>query len=249
MRLKIELTPLKYQSININYNYPLSSLCYTFLNKSNIDFANKLHNEGFKVGNKNFKLFTYSQLFCKLYEIKDAFITFKDRVTWYVSSPIDNFILYFAQTLLSECTITVNNLKFEVINVEVMKQPEFKSKMLFKCLSPIAVNTGAVVNGEFKQYYLSVEDEKFKENIKNNLLRKYFALTNKLPHDLNFHMRILNIDKCNKGKRINIKNSFIKGYMPIFEVSGSTELIMTGYETGYGSKNSMGCGMVEVYCS
>jgi len=247
MRLKVNLELLNDKAIDINYNYYITSLIYKFISKSNIDFANTLHEEGYSAGGKKFKLFTYSTLICHKYEIKESYILFKDIITWYISSPVNEFILYFAQSLLNEGTVNISEGEFQVLNVEVLKSPQFKNKMMFRCLSPIAVNTGTVVEDEFKQYYLSPENEKFIENIKNNLLRKYFALTNTLPNDLNFEMKIVNLDKCIKGKRINIKNSFIKGYNPIFEIKGSEELIKIGYEAGFGSKSSLGMGLVEVY--
>lgn len=246
MRIKITLKPEKEKNMNINYNYYLSSLCYKFLNKSNRDFAAMLHEEGFEAGEKRFKLFTFSQLLCKKVHIEGTYITFNADVIWFVSSPLSEFILYFAQTIMLEESIEIGGVNFEVANVELLKPAEIKNNMKFKCLSPIAVNTGCMVDGEFKQYYLSVDNEKFKDNIKNNLIKKYYAFNKRLPKDLNLDMRILNIHECLKGKRINVKNSFIKGYMPVFEISGSPELIEIGYEAGYGSKNSMGCGMVEV---
>lgn len=246
MRLKIELIQNKCEGLDMNYNYYLSSLCYYFIEKSNKDFACKLHNEGFESGNKVFKLFTFSNLICSKYEIDGSYITFKDVVYWYVSSPIEEFILYFAQSLLDEGVVKVGNVEFNVLDVELMKSPSFKGRMKFKAVAPIVVNTGNIEDGEFKQYYLSVEDEKFKENIKNNLIRKYYAIHKCLPDNLNFSMTILNADKCSRGKRIKIKNSFIKGYMPLFQVEGSEELIKVGYEAGVGSKNSQGFGLVEI---
>lgn len=247
MRLKVTLKPLEDKFIDMNYNYYLTSIIYKLLNKSNAEFANILHNQGYSVGDKKFKLFTYSMLNCSKYKIDGSLIQFQDKITWYISSPVNNFVLYFAQSLLDENKIKIGEAEFLVLNVEVLKSLEIRNNMMLKCLSPIVVNTGMVIQGEFKQYYLSPENEKFVENIKNNLLRKYFAFTHKLPADLSFEMKIINIDKCLKGKRISIKDSFVKGYTPIFEVKGSEELIKIGYECGFGSKNSMGLGMVEEY--
>lgn len=246
MRLKITLKPIKSKPMNINYNYYLSSLCYKFLHKGNKKFAKMLHEKGFESGGKKFKLFTFSQLFCEKFKIDDTYITFLDCVNLYVSSPINDFILYFAQALLNEEIINIGGVEFIVENVEVLEQIKLKDRMIFRSISPIVVNSGQFVNGEFKQIYLSIDDERFEENLKNNLIKKYFALYKNLPRNLNLDINILNEDKYKKGKRIKIKNSFIKGYMPTFEVKGSEELILMGYEAGYGSKNSMGCGMVEV---
>lgn len=246
MRLKITLKPKQVKEMNINYNYYLSSLCYRFLAKSNSNFASMLHEKGFAAAEKKFKLFTFSQLLCKRTQIEGSYIIFKDYVIWFVSSPLSEFILYFAQALLVEESFEIGGVEFETINVEVLKPKEITSNMIFKCLSPIAVNTGTIIEGEFKQYYLSVDDEKYKDNIRNNLIKKYFAFKNLLPKNMSLDIKILNLDECIRGKRINVKNSYIKGYMPIFQTNGSIELITMGYEAGYGSKNSMGCGMVEV---
>ncbi|EYE89391.1 CRISPR-associated protein Cas6 [Fervidicella metallireducens AeB] len=246
MRLRITIKPIKNKAMNINYNYYLSSLCYSFLNKGNKNFAKMLHEEGFEASGKKFKLFTFSQLFCERYKIDGTYVTFLDCVNWYVSSPINEFILYFAQALLNEEKINIGGVEFLVENVEVLEQIKLKERTIFKSLSPIVVNSGEIINGEFKQIFLSIDNEKFKENLKNNLIKKYFALYKSLPKNLNLDINMLDKDKYKRGKRINIKNSFIKGYMATFEVSGSEELILMGYDAGYGSKNSMGCGMVEI---
>lgn len=48
-----------------------------------------------------------------------------------------------------------------------------------------------------------------------------------------------------KGYRIFYLSSAHVGFMAPFEVTGSPELIETGYEAGFGGKGSMGFGMVK----
>jgi len=49
-----------------------------------------------------------------------------------------------------------------------------------------------------------------------------------------------------KAKRIKLKDTFHRCSEMVFIAEGSRELLEVGYRAGFGSKNSMGFGMVKV---
>jgi CRISPR-associated endoribonuclease Cas6 len=63
MRVKLTLRASKpATSLPLNYNHAVASLIYDTLGGASIDFAARLHDEGFKADGRRFKLFTFSRL-------------------------------------------------------------------------------------------------------------------------------------------------------------------------------------------
>lgn len=99
--------------------------------------------------------------------------------------------------------------------------------------------------------FLSPEDD-WSETIRRNLLRKYQALYNLAPEDdrLSWTWGQEYLRESERRRRCasvltDIRGIKIRGWLALFAVEGSTELIEIGYEAGFGSRNSMGFGMAE----
>ncbi|MGI8636923.1 MAG: hypothetical protein ACR2KZ_16135, partial [Segetibacter sp.] len=74
MRLKLTLQTLQRPALlPFNYQYPLSSAIYKIIQSADAVFAAFLHDKGYGEGNKNFKLFTFS-------DIKTPFVKSGDRM-------------------------------------------------------------------------------------------------------------------------------------------------------------------------
>jgi CRISPR-associated endoribonuclease Cas6 len=72
MRFKLTLKVEKEyfgNAIPINYQYELSAVIYKILSKSSEQYAIWLHDNGFELGLKRFKLFTFSRLMVPQYNI------------------------------------------------------------------------------------------------------------------------------------------------------------------------------------
>lgn len=247
MRIKVTLNSPSETSMDMNYNYYLSSMIYELLRKSDTQYAARLHESGYLLGNKKFKLFTFSNLFPERYTVEKNFLNLKGRVTLYISSPMSDFTLHLAEGLLSSGNVNIGRSRFFIETVEVMPLPEFSREMRLTCLSPITTNTVEEKDGKRRTVPCLPGSDKFSENIKNNLIRKYFLVHKRLPEDLAFEIEFNNsdLDKYGRGKLIRFKNLFIKAYSMPFILRGSTELIKIGYECGIGEKNPAGLGMVE----
>lgn len=110
-------------------------------------------------------------------------------------------------------------------------------------------------NGKLSPYYFRINDDGLIENLKQNLLRKYSLLYDKdlVLNEFEFEFDEDYIKKRNGvvSKLITIAEgskyeSKIKGIMCDFKIKTNPELIKVGYECGFGGKNSMGFGFVEV---
>ena len=99
-------------------------------------------------------------------------------------------------------------------------------------------------------YYCRPDDAAFSDLIRQNLLRKHAAIYGHPPRDdaleFAFDDRYIQKRQGRVTRLVDYKGIKIKGVMCPFRVSRSVPLIQTGYECGFGDKNSAGFGMVEI---
>ena len=250
MRIKITCDIGEGIRLPINYNYFLASAIYGFLRESDPEYADFLHQDGYELENRRFKLFTFSQLMAKRREIREDQIHFRSPLTWYVSSSQEPFLENFAAALMGAGILQIERHRLRVRDVEVLRQPRFGSQMTFRCLSPITMSTKRERDGQLGTHYCLPDDPQFSELVRQNLIRKYEAVRRYPPTEKSFAMTFdqAYIDK-KEGRvtrLIDFKGTKIRGVFSPFHVIGAPELIHIGYECGFGDKNSMGFGMVEV---
>ena len=250
MRIKITCDIGEGIRLPINYNYFLASAIYGFLRESNPEYADFLHQDGYELENRRFKLFTFSQLMAKRREIRGDQIHFRSPLTWYVSSSQEPFLENFAAALMGTGILQVEHHRLRVGDVEVLRQPRFGPQMTFRCLSPITMSTKRERDGQLGTHYCLPDDPQFSELVRQNLIRKYEAVYRHPPTEKSFAMTF---DQAYIDKRegrvtrlVNYKGIRIRGVISPFHVIGAPELIHIGYECGFGDKNSAGFGMVEV---
>lgn len=250
MRIKLILTATQPNSfLPINSNHAIASLIYHTIGSSSHEFAKFLHEEGFAGDNRNFKMFTFSRLRPEHAQlVRDQYRLLKPAIELQISSPITEFVEHFVTGLFQAQTFHLTGTQFTLQSAETLPTPEITERMQFRCLSPI---TEAVRDEQGRIRYLDINED-WSEIIGRNLLRKYQILHGREPEDQNFkwewdqtYLR----DLAARGKRasalLDIRGIKIRGWLAPFTVEGSTELIELGYETGFGSRNSMGFGMGE----
>lgn len=245
MRLKINLVSQKRQKIDLNYQYFLEGFIYGQLQSSNYAFSTMLHDRGFKIYNKSFKLFSFSKLLPEKFIRDGSDMILNGNIKWYIGSPIKEFILYLCEALSSKTEICIGSCPLNILNLSIAKEIEFKRQMDFRCLSPVVVTTGKLIDGKIKPRSVSLDDRKFNENIKNNILKKYLLLKGTLPNDMSFDIEFKNIDKYKRGKLIKFKDTYLKGYEAPFTIIGNPELIKVAYDASLGEKNSQGMGFID----
>ena len=181
MRIKITCDIGKGVELPINYNYFLTGIIYQFLKESDPEYADFLHQAGYELENRRFKLFTFSQLMAKRREIRDDKIYFRSALTWYVSSSQEQFLQNFAAALMGAGILQIERQKLQVQNVEVLRQPHFERQMTFRCLSPITMSTMRERADKLVTHYCLPDDPKFSELVQQNLIRKYEAVHQQPP--------------------------------------------------------------------
>ena len=250
MRIKIVVDIGDGLTLPVNYNYPLAGVIYRFLAESDSEYASFLHNEGYGVDQKRFKLFTFSQLMAERRRITGDRIHFRSTLTWYVSSPVERFLSHFADTLLTEGRLSLGGHRLPIRDVTIPRVPRFRSEMHFRCLSPVVMTTTREWDGKQAMHYCTPDDPVLSELIRQNLIRKHEAIYGRVPHDdtltFTFDKNYIDRRQGRVTRLVDYKGIKIRGTMCPFRVTGSPALIQIGYECGFGDKNSAGFGMVEV---
>lgn len=256
MRFEITLQLTKNERENIlplNYQYELSSWIYKVLNEGDPVFSKWLHTNGYKSGDKPFKLFTFSRLFIEKYNIKgDRLAILSSKVKLILSFLPEEIITPFIIGLFNERHFTLGDsltkVAFNVTAVEALKAVNFNNEMKFTTISPLYVDL--LEQGAKNKRHLSPESENYSMIISSNLKEKYRAYLGKDPNPSWGEVEITSLNTP-KPKTITIKSGTpqetqIKGYEYRFTASGSPELLQIGYYGGFGGLNSQGFGCVEL---
>ncbi len=265
MRLKLSLSTSD-KLLPVNYYYYLSSAIYNLLQFGSPQFASFIHDIGFKVNGKPFKLFCFSLRFNNFLISGNRIKLLSHNASLFISSPlvdqfITNLILGSFENNSVELADSIYKCRFTISSVETLPNPSFNQINYFTLLSPIVLSTKKDKSGgSLSQYFFRYSDDIQEINrvFNNNLKSKYFLIHQKeyIGPDL-----ILSWDqdyinkKIAAGKRLTKKISIIKpNEKPIdiianevpFSLSGPVALIEAGYNCGFGEKNSMGFGLADI---
>ncbi|GAB6282828.1 MAG: CRISPR-associated endoribonuclease Cas6 [Ignavibacterium sp.] len=264
MRLKLTLNSND-KFIPVNYNYYLSASIYRLLNFGSPEFAEFLHNKGFVLNGKPYKLFCFALRFRNIKIMGNNIQLLEPSAELYISSPlVEDFIQNFVIGTFNYQSLEIadNNFKFTFIinQIESLSVPQFDGLNKFRLLSPIVLSTlKEKENGSLHQYYFRYNDDineinrVFNQNLKNKFTlihnTKYEGDDLILEWDKDY---IEKREKKNKRltKKISIEKfegnpiDIIANEIP-FTLTGSKELVKVGYECGFGEKNSMGFGLVD----
>lgn len=238
----------------LNYQYEQSALIYRILSRASQEFSLWLHENGFTLeSGKQFKLFTFSRFSVPKYRIlpdSAQMALESDTVTWFISFLPDISTEKFVQGLFQQQTFEIGDKKsvvqFYVRQIEVIPPPVFTDKMVYETLSPVCIPLKHQ-NGSVE--YIDPNHSRAGELVMLNLLEKY-----RVVHKADFPVKDVPFafTALNKPKSVltTIKSGTpnqtqLRGFMFRFAFSAPIEQQQLLYETGCGSKNSLGFGMVK----
>ena len=261
MRFLLQLTTRNIgQRLTFNYQYPLSAVIYKIISRADADYASFLHEQGYKHGNKSFKLFTFSDLKtpftrqenCMVMTTPNASLT----VCFQVPDAAENFIkgLFINQQL--DIANSDDKASFSVQQVIAEKTPAFFdiNEIELQPISPIVVGR---LNERGNYDYVSPEEFDFTSLILNNLISKYAACYTVEEQELQALSGLVTIrlnffKQPPRSRLIAIKNGTpaatqIRGFDKFrLRVKGPEKLIALALNAGIGMHNAMGMGCVEI---
>lgn len=244
MRLQIELATVEGDHITLplHYNKAVQGMIYNLLS----EYLPELHNHGYVIEGRVFRLFVFSRIEGRICKIKDGGITFEPPIRIQIASPINYILELVANRLLENCKINLEARSLNVEAVSLRKNPDFsKGRVLCRAISPITVySTLFTASGSKRTYYYHPKETEFAELIRNNLIKKAAILGFDAATD-SFSIEPV-VLKNTDQKIVYYKDFVIRGWMGKYLLTGSPRLLEVAYDAGLGSKNSQGFGMIEV---
>lgn len=252
-KLKLELLPdIMGREIPINYQYELSAAIYHILSKASQTYSSWLHDNGFWVDNKSFKLFTFSRLIVPKYGIdkeRQRLIIKSNVVEWHLGFLPEKSTQQFIQGVFNEQQIEISDrisgASFAIREIQVMQSLTYSPVMEFETMSPICVSRR---NERGKANYLSPENPDYASGLLKGLLARYHAL---YGHDYEGNTSV-DFQLLGKAKPVLVKikaetpeQTFVKGYQYKFRLALAEDLMQIAYEGGLGEKCSLGFGMIK----
>lgn len=259
MRIMVDLLAIEGRILPYNYNYPFSAAIYKLLRLGSEEYASFLHNHGYKIDSRGFKLFSFGlKMQSRPYENKGHLLK-NPHLQLLVSSPkIDEFMQHFTTGAFYSETIEIAQQKtkivFAVKGFKLLPKPEFSDSEKFKLISPMLLTKPRNEPGKPPKYLLPDDEDDASIALTQNLLRKYRLLYKpdyestgvKIEFDKAYLAKTAKPTMLVKVKEGSDEESSLKAIMCPFRLHGDPNLIKTGYECGYGSNNSMGLGLAEL---
>jgi len=244
VKIKISLIANDRITLSIGYQYQIQAFIYNLIDKHSADW---LHNEGFKFENRRFSLFNFSEILERgKYNPKLKFFSFNEQISFYISSPVNWILEQVAKNAVTKDRLKLGENKIMISSIEVFKHIDIKDfKIRVNALTPIEIHsTLNKADGAKKTYYYSPAEKEFSELINKNLKKKWTSLYQK---ECEYNIKIYPVNlKYNKEKIRTFKGTVIKGWSGHFYLEGDKELMELAFDTGLGSRNSAGWGMIEV---
>lgn len=254
MRFKLTLKADKQAHgtlLPLNYQYELASYIYKTISRSDSNYAQWLHENGYVTDEKHFRLFGFSGFKIDAYKIQtDRINILSDTVTWQICFLPEKSTEEFIKGVFAEQVFCIGDIQskvqFRVANIELLPDPDFSASNLFTTLSPVCITRH--IAEQNRVAYESPDSTYAHIALLHNLKNKYKAFYGcELDYDGPFEF---SLQSQPKSKLIAIKvntpaESRVKGYTFRFTLKAHPELMRIMYHCGLGEKNAMGFGMVE----
>ncbi len=249
MRIEVRFHIKTGSRISPDYPYHLTALIYHLLGEGAPRFTDSLHSgETWKDGSRPFKFFSFSQLWggrgtsC----FEDGMLVFNtDKLTWKFDSAVPTLSTLLTDALLKAGKVRIGSMEATIGDIRALREPDFsRGTMNLLALSPIV---SSVPDERMGHRYLSPDNPAFWEGLSGNATRKWRALhETEAPGTLTFKPDDNYIARHRTSKSMRLKGrEVIIGHLVPFRVSGPPDMLALCYRSGYGSRNSMGFGMVR----
>lgn len=245
----------------INYQYPVSAWIYKVIHEGDNEFAGWLHSQGYLDQKRQYKLFTFSQLSIDKFKVeKDRLVIRNPELSFIVSFFAEQAAEPFIKGLFKDQKGSIGDqrskVNFRVSRIEKLNDPDFENSLTLKTRSPL-VAAKTPDDKSKNAIFLSPEDTAFPQILYNNLINKYTAWminSKKHPATMDFDNKTgfaFHLLNKPKPRLITIKahtpqETKVKGYIFDFQIKAPTPLLEMGYHAGFGEKNSLGFGCVEI---
>ncbi|WP_297522161.1 CRISPR-associated endoribonuclease Cas6 [uncultured Clostridium sp.] len=233
--------------LNYNYQYALMQEMYKLMAMVDKTRAQRVHNIGFEVDNKKYKLFNFHVYFEGAKYARGGIEIKQGSIVKLTISGVNQVLNLLFKGILKAGELKVDNCKLTLKSVDDDKKFRFSKIMLYKVRNPIVETT---FNPKTKKAeFLNPCDMRYYEALGKNLLRKYEAIYNKkYEGELFFEIEDFCKIKQKFIKDIN-KDGFVIGFTN-FElyIQADADMQKVAYNCGLGQNNSIGMGNISYIC-
>ncbi len=223
-----------------HHNHILQGWIYACMDQT---LASFLHDQGYMVDGRAFKLFVFSRLMGDFHPDPDGqTLHFGHHYRISIASPIPSFCQSIGAGLIRRDTFALNATRVQVTGAEFSEARVEEDHMEVITRSPVCVySTFLRPTGKKYTCYFQPGEGDFNTLVTGNLRKKYQLVHQTPPPDGT-------VTVSAASPRLHIvryKDFIIKGYTGIFTLHGPSSLLQMAVDAGLGSKNSQGFGYVE----
>ncbi len=229
-------------AVPVHYGTLLQGLIYRQM--QNPVLRSYLHEHGFTLEKRRFKLFTFSRLMGRAvrFDRSGGIIVFTPPLRLVICSPIPFILQELGTGFLRQGCIRLGAAQLEVKEMATASPRVNSSSIRVRMLSPVVMySTAKSESGRSYTYYYSPFEPRFVELIGANLAKKHLLIYGRLAETGGFSIRPAEVREKDL-KITRYKDTIIKGWMGEYHLSGDPELLQVALDAGLGAKNSQGYG-------
>ena len=257
-KIKFQLSGKK-QILPLNYQYPISAWIYKVLSRADKQFAQMLHESGYKTAEgKAFKLFTFSKL--KFPKHTWQIIPDSDRmqiwakyawlnVSFQLPEQSENFVMGLFKDQKAFFGDKITGIDLQVEQVEAINDMEIGEYNNVRIKANSAILLGLDIEGKSNEQYVPPIHKDYKRVFLQNLIDKYVATGKEAIDIKSLDFKLVKLQTKSSLQTIKAftpAETKVRAYYYEFDLSAPKEIIALGINAGFGSMNSLGFGYCEV---
>jgi CRISPR-associated endoribonuclease Cas6 len=242
MQLTITLTAPEPVELPVHYGHLVQGMIYRGI--ENPLLSRYLHEHGFQLEKRRFKLFTFSRLMGEKSHMDRANkkLTLVPPLQLVICSPIPFIMQELGTGFLRQGRVRIGPAWLTVKEIATAQPRVETDRIQVRMLSPMAVySTLPSVNGRKYTYYYSPFEPRFVELISANLIKKHYLIHGGPPLSELFSIKPIRVTDADH-KITSYKGFTIKGWMGTYELQGDPALLQIALTAGLGAKNPQGYG-------
>ena len=233
--LKVTLLPTQQLRLPLAHQHMIQGALYAVWR----NVYPELHDDGYQVGSRSFRMFTFSPLQGR-YKIDGKDILFDGLVRLEVRSPVSELIETLANGLMDHRRVLFGQRELRVVNLETADRLLFFPAARIHMVAPVTIHQ-TLDSG--KTLYYEPTDEQFSMLLTQNLASKLRAA------DMMETVPALGItpEVSTLRRRTTLfKGIYIAGYLGTFRLETDPASMALLYYAGLGDRSSNGFGMFNI---
>ena len=229
-------------AVPVHYGHLLQGLIYHHM--ENPVLRSYLHEHGFTLEKRRFKLFTFSRLLGRAarYDQAAGRLLLTPPLRLVICSPIPFILQELGTGFLRQGQVRLGEAHLEVKEMATAAPRVTQETLQVRMLSPLVVySTLCGADGRSYTYYYSPFEPRFTELVANNLAKKHLLVHGRPARADGFAIRPVRVEDRDL-KVTRYKDTVIKGWMGHYELRGDPDLLQVALDAGLGAKNSQGYG-------